>query len=73
MAICMRSFFNLRARASPDLHPGSGGDDLIQISLAPGEWHTKQGYAPTTCADDIMTEVDLWSRIARASRAQATS
>jgi len=32
-----------------------------------------QGYAPTTCVDDIMAEVDLWSGICRASRAQATS
>jgi hypothetical protein len=57
-------FFQFAGGSKSGLRPGGQWrcvrvDDLTQVSTAAGEWHSKEDYAPTSCVDDIIAEVDL--------------
>lgn len=57
-------FFQFAGGSKSGLPPGGQWrcihvDDLTQISCAPGEWHTKDDYAPSSCVDNIIAEVEL--------------
>jgi hypothetical protein len=57
-------FFQFAGESKSGLQPGGQWrcihvDDLTQVSVASGKWHNKQDYAPTTCVDYIIAEVDL--------------
>ena len=57
-------FFQFAGGSKSGLQPGGQWrcihvDDLTQVSFTPGEWHTKEDYAPTTCVDEIIAEVVL--------------
>jgi hypothetical protein len=57
-------FFQFAGGSKSGLPPGGQWrcihvDDLAQVSCSPGEWHTKEDYAPSNCVDDVIAEVEL--------------